>query len=113
MKSLDFNALVQPTLTLTMKDEARTVIQVTTPTERLVERLTAGMADLKTVLAAQDSDSTSAAFALAADLISCNTDGIPVTCEDLRGKYRFELYDLLAFYKVYMEFISEIQTAKN
>lgn len=113
MKTLDFNALTQPTLTLTMKDNERTVIKVTTPTENLVERLSAGMADLKAVLAAKDKDSISAAFQLAADLISCNMDGITVSLEDLRGKYRFELFDLLAFYKVYMEFISEIQNAKN
>lgn len=113
MKSLDFNALTKPTLDLTMKDDERTVIKVTTPTENLIERLTAGMADLKTVLAGKDKDSISAAFQLVADLISCNTNGIAVSLEELRGKYRFELFDLLAFYKVYMDFISEIQNAKN
>lgn len=113
MKTLDFNALIQPTLALTMKDTEHTVIKVTTPSESLIERLTAGMADLKTVLAAKDQESISAAFQLAAELISCNTDGIKVTLEDLKGKYHFELFDLLAFYKVYMEFIAEIQQAKN
>lgn len=113
MKSLDFNALTKPTLELTMRDENQSVITVTTPTERLIERLTAGMGELKDVLVNKNEDATSAAFQLAADIISCNLTGLQVSADDLRDKYRFDLYDLVAFFKVYMEFIAELQNAKN
>lgn len=112
-KTLDFNILCPPTLPLVMRDDARTEITVSTPTERLVEELQAVAPELNKVFAANDADSIKAVYELAAKLISCNRNGLTVTAEDLSGKYRLNLEALIVFYNVYTDFINEMINAKN
>jgi hypothetical protein len=50
IQKLDFNALEQPVLELTMKDPAKTVVRCEVPTEELVERLQAVSGDLQKVV---------------------------------------------------------------
>jgi hypothetical protein len=50
---------------------------------------------------------------LAADFMSCNTEKLKVTGEELRHKYGFGLIYMTAFFKQYMAFVNEIQNAKN
>lgn len=113
MKKLDFNALEKPVLELTLKDEAKTVVRLTTPTEDLVERLTTAAAELKEVLSKGDGEAIKAIFALIAALMNCNLDGLVFTAEDLREKYGMKLYEATVFVKVYLDFIEEINSAKN
>lgn len=112
-KKLDFNALEQPTLELTMKDAARTVIRVGIPTEDLIERLTAAAPGLQAAVKNKDPKLIREAYKLAADLISCNDADLHVSAEDLRDKYRIKLEDLIIFCSVYLDFIADIQNAKN
>ena len=42
-----------------------------------------------------------------------NQQGLQVTAEDLRGKYRLNLEALIVFYNAYMDFIGEVTHAKN
>lgn len=113
MKKLDFNALEKPVLELTLKDEAKTVVRATAPTEELVERLTAAAGELKEVMDKGNSEAIRALFGLIADLMSCNLDGQTFTAEELRDKYNMKLYDAAVFVKVYLEFIQELNSAKN
>lgn len=113
MKKLDFNALEQPVLELTLKDAAKTVVRATAPTEELVERLMAASGELQKVINDNTGETVRALFGLIADLMNCNLDGLTFTAEDLRDKYNMKLYDATIFVKVYLEFIQEINSAKN
>lgn len=112
-KTLDFNKVNRPVLQLIMQDEARTEINVSTPTESLVEELKEMLPELERVLAPGDKDSTLAAYDLAARLINCNRSLVRVTGEELLTKYHMDLESLLIFYGAYTDFITEIQEAKN
>jgi hypothetical protein len=112
-KTLDFNVLNAPTLPLVMRDDGRTEIVVTTPTEGLVEELQSMAPALGQVLQAGDTESTKAVYTLAAKLISCNRSGLQVTADDLRGKYRLNLESLVVFFNVYLDFLNEFMNAKN
>lgn len=113
MKKLDFNALEKPVLELTLKDTEKTVVRATAPTEELVERLTAAAGELKEVMDKDNGEAIRALFGLIAELMSCNLDGLTFTAEDLRDKYGMKLYDAAVFVKVYLEFIQELNSAKN
>lgn len=113
IKKLDFNALEQPVLELTLKDEARTVVHVTTPNEELIDKLQTVAADLQKVVDDTTGEQVRVCFAFFAELMSHNTDGLTFTAEALRDTYKLKLYDLMVLYKVYIEFINEIQSAKN
>lgn len=112
-KTLDFNTITPPTLVLTMRDEGRTEIVVTTPTEMLVEELQALAPELTKLLGADNAESIKTAYDLAAKLISCNRSGLQVTADDLRKKYRLNLDALIVFYNAYLDFLNEITGAKN
>lgn len=114
-KTLNFNTLKRPTLPLVMRDDAQTLIKVSTPTEALVEELQAVAPELEKRLGATeaDADSIQAIYDLAARLMSCNIDGLLVTVDDLRHKYKLGLEELVFFYVAYVDFLNEIKNAKN
>ena len=78
-KTINFNSINRPYLRLIMQDDAQTTIDVTTPTEAMVEELTATAPELEDVLKTMDANSIRAVYDLAARLISCNLMGLPVT----------------------------------
>lgn len=112
-KTLDFNSIKRPTLPLIMKDDDRTHIDVTVPTEGLVSELIATAPELEAVVKNGDSASIRAVYDLAARLISCNRGEIPVTADDLIEKYNLDLEAIIVFYGAYTDFINEIANAKN
>ena len=117
-KTLDFNRLNRPLLPLVMCDEAKTTIRVTTPREALVEELQEMLPEMEGVLSGGDQDAVDLCYDLAARLISCNTSGLEVSVDDLRDKYWPEerivnQLHLVAFFNAYMDFIQEINHAKN
>lgn len=112
-KTLDFNSLLQPIQEVVLKDDARTQLRLTCPSEALVERLEAGMNDLRQVLQKKDRSAIAACYTLAADLMSNNDTYQTITADDLRGKYRIGLPDLVVFFSAYTDFIAEIKNAKN
>lgn len=117
-KTLDFNKLSRPVLPMVMCDEAKTTIKVTSPREALVEELQATLPELQRIMDGKDQESVDLCYDLAARLISCNLADVEVTVEDLRTKFwprdRIinQLY-LVEFYKAYVDFIYEINHAKN
>lgn len=113
MKMLDFNAIQQPTWPIKLKDDAQTVVNLVTPSVELVDRLIAATPGLQDATKTKDGRTIRAIYELIADVMNCNDDGFTFTAEELRDKYRLSLLDVFAFVAGYMEFISEIQTAKN
>lgn len=112
-KILDFNSYRRPELVLVMKDDAGTILHVTTPTQQLVEEFGANMTELKNALTGKDETASRMVYILAAKLINCNLDGVTVTPDELAKKYCLNLEDMALFWSAYMEFIEEIKKAKN
>lgn len=112
-KIIDFNAYRRPEIVLVMKDEASTVLHVTAPSEQLVGELRANLHELQTTLTKQDEEASRMVYHLAAKLCNCNLDGRTFTGEDLATKYGLNLEDMALFYMSYVEFIDEIEKAKN
>lgn len=112
-KTLDFNVIVPPTLPLVMCDAEKTKIDVVAPIEGLVEELQAVAPAMIEALASDEKESIPVIYDLAARLISCNKQGLQVTAEDLRDKYKLNLEALIVFYNVYTDFIDEVGDAKN
>lgn len=113
MKALDFNAIEQPMWLVTLKDNDKTAVHLTAPTVDLVDRLVAMAPELQNVAEHKDGRTIRAVYALTADVLNCNDDGFTFTAEELRDKYRLSLLDVIKFTAGYLEFIKEIQDAKN
>lgn len=112
-KSFDFNAILQETLET--KLDANTTLHVTTPPERVIEQLAASQAELDALkdVEGKEQEKIRASYKLAAEIISCNTEGVTVTAEDLRNKYKFPPMSLALYLATYMDFINEFHNAKN
>jgi hypothetical protein len=113
MKMLDFNAIQQPTWPLRLKDADQTVVNLSTPTVELVDRLTAATPALQEAAKTKDGRTIRTIYELIADILNCNDDGFIFTAEELRDKYKMSLLDVFRFVSGYMEFIKEMQDAKN
>lgn len=113
MKMLDFNAVQQPTWSLRLKDDAQTVVHLSTPTVALLDRLMASVPELEKVAESKDGRVIKAIYGLVADLMSVNEDGFVFTAEELPDKYRMSLHDVFLFVSGYFDFIKELQDAKN
>ena len=111
--TFDFSSLQQPVLEVTFNDEARTKVNLTVPTEELIEKFMTFSAEMKELTKNPDGSLIKAIFGLWADLFSSNEDGLTFTAEDLRDKYGLKLVHLILFQPKYLDFIAEIQNAKN
>ena len=112
-KTLDFNTLAPQTLTLVMRDENKTRIEVGVPTELLVENLQQIAPQLTRMVQEPEKAENRDLYELAARLISCNHNDLTVTAEELRDKYRMNLEMMVAFYNAYVGFINDITNEKN
>lgn len=112
-KVLDLNNLNSPTLELTLQDEQRTTVRLTVPTEDIVQELTMLSPEALDNVKRGDRNSVEFVYDLAARLISCNRDFLKVTADELRGKYRMDMYSAVVFFNAYMDFINELTNAKN
>lgn len=113
-RSLDFNAIERPTLDLTMRDEAHTVLHISAPTEAFVEEMESlGPTIDKMKKGGDTRELFQALYEFFAKVLSHNEDGLKVTAEELRNVYKLTLLDIFALYGEYMAFIEELQSAKN
>jgi hypothetical protein len=110
MKTFDFNAITQQTLETKLGD---TTLHITTPPEKLIEQLASTIEDLTSFDKEKTAEQSRAAYALIAELMSCNTEGLKITGDDLRDKYKVAPLVLTAFAAAYMDFINEFHNAKN
>ena len=110
---LDFNAIQQPTWPVRLKDDAQTTVNLSAPTTALVDRLIASTSALEDAAKQKDGRTIRAIYELIADLLNCNDDGYEFTADELPTKYRMSLMDLVRFESGYLDFIKELQDAKN
>lgn len=113
MKKLDLNALQRPTLDLTLRDENHTEVHMTLPSTKLIERLLAIAPELSEVAKKGDEQAAKALYEFMADLISNNTDGLTFSAEELRDVYGVQIDDMFFIVPAYLEFVREVQSAKN
>lgn len=110
---LDLNTVESPALSLVMRDEARTTLTVELPTESLIQELQANLPKLQETFKHGDLSSINLLYNLAAKLISCNSEGVAVTADDLRGQYNMGFHVMFAFFASYLEMINGVESEKN
>lgn len=113
MKAFDFNAIEQPTWPVTLRDAAKTTVNLTTPTVDLVDRFLAMTPELENAAKTKDGNTIRAIYNLVAEIMNCNADGFTFTAEELRDVYKLTLLDVFRFVSGYLEFVHEMQNAKN
>lgn len=113
MKMLDFNAIQQPTWAIKLKDDEQTIVNISAPTVELVDRLIAATPELQEAAKTKDGKTIRAIYELVADVMNCNDDGFIFKADELRGKYRMTLIDVFKFVAGYLDFMKEMQEAKN
>lgn len=113
VKKLDFNALEKPVLEITLRNKEQTTVRITAPTEDLVERFMAAAEEIKNITNKNSGEQLKALYELVAELMNCNLDEITFTADSLRTEYGLKLYDVVIFVKTYLEFIKELEDAKN
>ena len=113
MQMLDLNALQQPTWPVKLRDDEQTVVNLTTPDVELVDRLMASAPGLREAASTKDGRAVRKIYDLLADVMNCNEDGFIFTGEELQARYNLRLLDVYRIIAGYMEFIKEINEAKN
>lgn len=112
-KVLNFNEIQRPTLELTMRDKAQTVIKVSTPSIGLLNELQEMLPEFTSTAKSGNKEAIMAIYDLAARLINCNHSFIEVTGEELMEKYKLDLDYMQLFFSAYMDFVAEIFNSKN
>lgn len=110
---LDFNSIEVQTLDIVLRDDARTTFHLRYPTEGLVQELIRISPEMHKVLETGDAESLNLTYDLVARLVSCNRDGIKVTGDELRTKYRMDFEMIILFCNSYLEFLNEATNSKN
>jgi hypothetical protein len=111
-KVLDLGSIQRPTLDITLLDDERTVLRVTTPSERMIHELEQMQGEFSK-LTTGDREAVAAIYDLMARLLSYNLDCVNVTAEELRVKYRVDLTALVVVAQAYLEFIEALNNEKN
>jgi uncharacterized protein YaaR (DUF327 family) len=107
-KALDFNTLKKQYFTITLPDEEKTKLLITTPDKKTFTRFN----DLKTTLEnSEDEGIVDELYDMVGEIMSHNKAGVKITGEYLSDKLDFE--DLVFFIQAYKEFISGIVNSKN
>lgn len=112
-KILDLNALDQPVLDVRLRDDKRTVFHLTAPSVKLYEKFIAAKAEVGEIAKTRNEEKIRKLFELTAEIVSCNTDYITVTAEELRDIYRLKFGDVVIIFAAYLDFLKEINNAKN
>lgn len=112
-KMLDLNALDQPILEIKLRDDKRTIVRVTTPTVKLYDKFIAAKAEVAEIAKTRNPEKIRKLFELTAEIVSCNADYLTVTAEELRDIYRLKFEDVVVIFAAYLDFLRDINCAKN
>lgn len=114
-KITDLRALSAPSMTVVLPDDLGTTVHVTAPTLELVEYLRENAQGIFGVLRGEEGDERmkQGVYDFAAKLINCNLDGFNTSAHELATKYSMNMQHLQVFFTDYVDFVSEIQNAKN
>jgi hypothetical protein len=108
-KSFDFNKIKPKTMTVTLSDEAKTVLAVMTPDKKLRDDL---VSLYEGVDEGDDDEIIEALYDLSARVMSRNKQGIDISADQLKEMYPDHTY-VMAFLNAYVDFIGELTNSKN
>lgn len=108
-RSLDFNNMKKKYLTVTLADEAKTVLMIGTPTKAVLDSLLS----MKDSLSGDEltDDAIEDLYEIVAKIMSRNKTGRAISKETVQELFDFE--DVIVFIRAYTDFISEVSSAKN
>lgn len=108
-RSLDFNNIRKKYLTVTLADEAKTVLLIGTPTKAVLDSLL----NMKDALGDENltDDAIEDLYEICSKIMSRNKTGRVITKEAVQEIFDFE--DIIVFIRAYTEFINEVSSAKN
>lgn len=108
-RSLDFNNIRKKYLTVTLADEAKTVLMIGTPTKAVLDSLLS----MRDTLGDENltDDAIEDLYEICAKIMSRNKTGRVITKEAVQEFFDFE--DIIVFIRAYTEFINEVSSAKN
>lgn len=108
-RSLDFNSMKKKYMTVTLADEAKSVLMIGTPTKAVLDSLLS----MKDSLAGDEltDDAIDDLYDICARIMSRNKTGRVITKETVQELFDFE--DIIVFIRAYTDFISEVSGAKN
>lgn len=111
-KGINFNTIKKQYLPITLTDEKNTTLMVGTPTGAVLNELISIQSTLKDVDENEvTTDDLSSLYAVCAKILSRNKGGVIVTSKQLEELLDFE--DIKILMSEYMNFISEVMSAKN
>lgn len=107
--SFDFNALKKRYFTVTLNDENKTKLFITTPTKKVLDNFVS----MKNTLEASSvqGDAIDELYDIVAQIMSHNKTGFVVTRDLVEELLDFE--DIAVFINAYTNFISEVTGSKN
>lgn len=111
MRKFDFNAIDAPKMEITLKTGDMLTLEI--PSVSLIEHLKDSTKRLSRTITEKNLGELKRYYELAAELLSCNAEGIPITADNLETKQNFGIEHLVAFFTAYLEFVNEAGNAKN
>lgn len=108
---LNFKTLKKSTLTIRLDDEENTAILVKMPTKRVLEDVMAMQEEFNNTGDDVDAGMVDQLYNACGEIMSCNLNGITITGETLKSKMDIE--DLTVFFNAYIDFVSDVVSAKN
>lgn len=112
-KTLNFNSIKREYFTVTLPDEDKTSIMISTPTKDLLGKIIS----LSSSMNIDNNDITEVnnllddLYGTIAKIMSCNKGGIVITKEKLESCLGFD--DLITFFREYLAFVNNIKNIKN
>ena len=108
-KSLDFNNIKKRYLTVTLADEAKTVLLIGTPTKGVLDSLMS----MKDTLDEDNltDEAIDDLYNICAKIMSRNKTGRVISKEVVADLFDFE--DIILFIRAYTDFVNEVSNSKN
>lgn len=112
-KTLNFNTIKREYFTVTLPDEDKTTIMISTPTKELLGKIVSLSSNLQ--IDYKDENAVDILFnelyGAIAQIMSINKGGIVITKEKLESCLGFD--DLITFFREYLAFVNNIKNIKN
>lgn len=110
-KVLNFNKIKKTYLTVTLADENNTTVMIGTPTKAMMDDLVNLQDTLSGLSEDTSMEATDELYSMCAKLMSRNKNGIAIEKDFLANV--FDVEDIVIFFNAYMDFVTEISSAKN
>lgn len=110
-KTLNFNTVKKQYLTVTLPDEKKTTLLVSTPTKAVMSELITMGETLEDLKSGDNLEIMDQLYDYCARLLSSNKANIKITKKDLEGV--FDIEDIILLFNTYTDFVTEVYKTKN